>query len=58
MFGGDYGGYGQFHIIVWIILAIAFAAGIIWRLRSRQDQEPAASGDEPGESSASNVRSR
>jgi hypothetical protein len=49
MFGGDYGGYGQFHIIVWIILAIAFAAGIIWRLRSRQDQEPTASGDEPGD---------
>ena len=56
MFGGDYGGYGQFHIIVWIILAIAFAAGIIWRLRSRQDQEPTASGDESGDGGVRNMR--
>jgi hypothetical protein len=29
-----YGGYGPFHMVVWIILGIAFAAGIVWRLRS------------------------
>jgi hypothetical protein len=29
-----YGGYGQFHMIVWIILAIAVVAGIVWRIRS------------------------
>jgi hypothetical protein len=35
MFGTwGYGDYGQFHMIVWIILAVAFAAGIIWRQRS------------------------
>jgi hypothetical protein len=35
MFGAEwgYGGYGQFHM-VWIILAIAVAAGVVWRLRS------------------------
>jgi hypothetical protein len=29
-----YGGYGLFHMVVWIILGIAFVAGITWRLRS------------------------
>jgi len=29
-----YGGYGQFHMVIWIILAIAFAARLVWRLRS------------------------
>ena len=29
-----YGGYGPFHTVVWIILAVAAAAGIGWRLRS------------------------
>jgi len=29
-----YGGYGRFHLIIWIILGIAFVAGIVWRLRS------------------------
>ena len=29
-----YGGYGQFHMIVWIILAIAVVAGVVWRIRS------------------------
>jgi hypothetical protein len=29
-----YGDYGQFHMVVWIILAIAAAAGVVWRLRS------------------------
>jgi len=37
MFGTEpwgYGGYGQFHMVVWIILAIAAVAGVVWRLRS------------------------
>jgi hypothetical protein len=38
MFGAmepwGYGGYGQFHMIVWIILAIAVVAGVAWRIRS------------------------
>ena len=29
-----YGDYGQIHMIIWIILAIAVAAGVIWRLRT------------------------
>jgi hypothetical protein len=29
-----YGGYGQFHIVIWIILTIAVVAGVVWRLRS------------------------
>jgi len=29
-----YGGYGQFHMVVWITLAIAVVAGVVWRLRS------------------------
>ncbi len=28
-----YGGYGQFHMVVWIILVIVAVAGIVWRLR-------------------------
>jgi phosphotransferase system glucose/maltose/N-acetylglucosamine-specific IIC component len=35
-----YGGYGQFHMVIWIILAIAVVAGVVWRWalvrRSRQ----------------------
>jgi len=27
-----YGGYGEFHLIVWIIFAIALVAGLVWRL--------------------------
>jgi hypothetical protein len=37
MFGTEprgYGGYGQFHIVVWIILAIAAVVEIAWRPRS------------------------
>jgi hypothetical protein len=36
MFGPEwgYGGYGQIHLMIWIILAIAVAAGIVWRLGS------------------------
>jgi hypothetical protein len=29
-----YGGYGPFHMVVWIILGIATVAGIVWRVRS------------------------
>jgi hypothetical protein len=29
-----YGDYGQFHMIVWIILVLAFVAGVVWRMRS------------------------
>jgi hypothetical protein len=29
-----YGGYGQFQMVIWIILAIAVVAGVVWRLRS------------------------
>jgi len=38
MFGAEwgYGGYGQFHLTVWIILAIALAIGVVWRLKSGQ----------------------
>jgi hypothetical protein len=32
-----YGGYGPFHTVVWIILAVAFVAGMAWRLRSGRD---------------------
>jgi hypothetical protein len=38
MFGADpwgYGGYERFHMVVWIVLAIAVAAGLIWRQRSK-----------------------
>jgi hypothetical protein len=37
MFGTEpwgYGGYGQFHVVIWIILAIAVVVGVVWRLRS------------------------
>jgi hypothetical protein len=27
-----YGGYGKFHMIVWIILVIAAAASVVWRV--------------------------
>jgi hypothetical protein len=29
-----YGGYGQAHMVIWIILGIAAVAGIVWRIRS------------------------
>ena len=29
-----YGGYGPFHMVIWIILGIATVAGVVWRLRS------------------------
>jgi hypothetical protein len=32
-----YGGYGPFHMVIWIILAIAFVVGMAWRLRSERD---------------------
>jgi hypothetical protein len=31
-----YGDYGQTHMIIWIIIAAAAVAGIIWRLRFRR----------------------
>ncbi len=37
MFGTEpwgYGGYGQFHMVIWIMLAIAVVAGVVWHLRS------------------------
>jgi hypothetical protein len=27
-----YGGYGQFHMVVWIILGITVVAGVAWRV--------------------------
>ena len=27
-----YGDYGPFHMIIWIILVIAFVAGVTWRV--------------------------
>jgi hypothetical protein len=33
-----YGGYGPFHLIVWIILVIAFLAGVTWRVVTAQRQ--------------------
>ena len=33
-----YGGYGPFHVIVWIILVIAFLAGVTWRVVTAQRQ--------------------
>ena len=35
MFGTEswgYGGYGQIHMIIWIVIAAAAAAGFMWRL--------------------------
>jgi hypothetical protein len=35
MFGIEswgYGGYGQIHMIIWILIAAAAAAGFMWRL--------------------------
>jgi uncharacterized membrane protein len=32
-----YGGYGPIHMIIWIILAIAFVVGVMWRaVRARR----------------------
>jgi hypothetical protein len=38
VFGAEwgYGGYTQFHLVVWIILLIAAVAGVVWRLPSGQ----------------------
>jgi hypothetical protein len=33
-----YGGYGPIHMIIWIILVIAFVAGITWRVVRAQRQ--------------------
>jgi hypothetical protein len=30
-----YGGYGPFHMIIWIILVIAFVTGVVWRVVRR-----------------------
>ena len=33
-----YGGYGPFHMIMWIILIIVFMAGVAWRVGRAQRQ--------------------
>ena len=33
-----YGGYGPFHIVIWIILVIVFMAGVAWRVVRAQRQ--------------------
>jgi hypothetical protein len=34
-----YGGYGPFHMIIWIILVIAFVAGVVWRVVRAQQKK-------------------
>jgi hypothetical protein len=36
MFGTEPWGYGgyKFHMVIWIMLAIAVVAGVVWHLRS------------------------
>jgi uncharacterized membrane protein len=34
-----YGGYGPIHMIIWIILVIAFMGGVMWRV-VRAQREP------------------
>lgn len=34
-----YGGYGPFHMIVWIILVIATVAGVVWRVVRAQQKK-------------------
>jgi hypothetical protein len=34
-----YGGYGPFHTMVWIILVIAFVAGVVWRVVRAQQKK-------------------
>jgi len=33
-----YGGYGPFHMIIWIILVIAFVAAVVWRVVRAQQK--------------------
>lgn len=33
-----YGGYGPIHMIIWIILVIAFTGGVMWRVLRAQRQ--------------------
>ena len=34
-----YGGYGPVHMIIWIILVIAFVAGVMWRVVRAQQKK-------------------
>ena len=34
-----YGGYGPFHMIIWIILGIAIVAGVAWRVVRAQQKK-------------------
>jgi hypothetical protein len=34
-----YGGYGPFHMIIWMILVIAVAAGVVWRIVRAQQKK-------------------
>jgi len=34
-----YGGYGPFHMIIWIILVIAFVAAVVWRVVRAQQKK-------------------
>jgi hypothetical protein len=34
-----YGGYGPFHMRIWIILVIAFVAGVVWRVVRAQQKK-------------------
>jgi uncharacterized membrane protein len=34
-----YGGYGPIHMIIWIILVIAFVAGVMWRVVRAQQKK-------------------
>jgi hypothetical protein len=34
-----YGGYGPFHMIIWIILGFAIVAGVAWRLVRAQQKK-------------------
>jgi hypothetical protein len=36
---GGYGGYGPFHMIIWMILVIAAAAGVVWRIVRAQQKK-------------------
>src|SRR5262245_25806527 len=34
-----YGGYGPFHMIIWMIIVVAAAAGVVWRIVSAQQKK-------------------
>jgi hypothetical protein len=34
-----YGGYGPIHMIIWIILVIAFVVGVMWRIVMAQQKK-------------------